>query len=320
MKGRTQTVTPRPRKVTKSRRRSGSLSPRRIADLAVRFGKPGILLVSAVVLIIAYNRITESKAFSLRSIEISGASPGLEAEVKQAVQQTVGQSKLLDVPLESLLAKVEAIPRVRTATVMRKLPDSIRVEVNERQAVLPVRKGQAVEWIDADAVDLGDVSSIKLPGGIPPVATGFSTGPPSLMSIADDKARIGRYKQIEQDLSAEPNPRWNLVDEVDLSYVNEVRIRLIRPPYWIFLGNPDPKTGSPGDDIRSKTEEALKVFDAIKRGDSSTLSRLGVQEPDLVIQQADQILYLNLNGPNPALGFLSSRQDSRSKKAPATIR
>lgn len=304
-----QKVAKRPKRATQSSKSGGGFSANVSAESIGKLIKPAIILILLVAAAVAYDRITRSSAFSLHTIEVNGASQALEAEVKQAVRQKIGQQQLLDVNLDDVRKAVQSIQKVRTATVMRKLPDSISVSVSERQAVLPVRRGQTVEWFDQDAVPIGDISSIKMPGGIPPVATGFSDDSTAQGGSPEDKDRIALYKQIEQEFSKEPNPIWNMVDEVDLSFVKDVNVRLINPPVLIHLGSRD---------FRARTETALKILQAIKQGDVATLSRIGVQDPQWVVHNAGHIQVIDALRPDRVvLSFSTSKQDSQTKQAPA---
>jgi hypothetical protein len=240
-----------------------------------------------VLLIVAYNTVTGSPLFELRRVEISVGEPSLRAEIEQAARRAVGSAKLLDVDLQVVRQKIEMISRVREARVARALPDSISVDVVERRpAVLVRRKSQAIIWLDEDGVELGDISNIKPEGEttIPPIARGFSEGSRSPATIAEDRERIALYKQIESEFKAGPEPVWNLVDEIDLTTPRYVNLRLASPPVTVVVGSKD---------FRNRFDTAIKVLEAIRRGDSELLSRFRMQDPERLINNADNIDFID---------------------------
>jgi hypothetical protein len=273
-------------------------------------------LIALLLVIVAYNKITGSDQFQLHHVEVTGVSPQLQFEIEQTVRKTVGSIRLLEIDLAGIRQKIEAIPRVRSAWVMRALPDSIRVDAAERQAtVLARRRSGDLAWLDSDAVEIGDVTSVRLPTGIPPVAKGFSEGPRTQLAMADDKERIAVYKQLEEEFSREPGSIWNLIDEVDLSLPKDVDIHLIRPPVLVHIG---------GREFRNRAETALKIADAIRRGDAGMLSRLSVRDADSVARNQDQISFIDAaRSDGVVLSFAApdaakdTRQDSKPRSAPA---
>ena len=286
---------------------------------AVRFSRPLMGLIALVIVIVAYNKLTGSELFQLHHVEVSGVSPQLQSEIEQAVKKAVGSTRVLEIDLAGIRQKIEALPRVRTAWVMRALPDSIRVEAAEREAaVLARRHSGDLAWLDSDAVDIGALTSVKLPSGIPPVVKGFSEGPRTQLAIADDRERIAVYRQLEEDFSREPGSIWSLIDEIDLSLPKDVDIHLIRPPVLVHIGSRE---------FRNRAEAALKIADAIRRGDAAMLGRLRVQDAETVARNQNQVSFidaarsdgvvLSFAGPEAAK---DSKQDSQVRSAPANKR
>jgi hypothetical protein len=165
--------------------------------------------------------------------------------------------------------------------------------VIERQpAVLVRRESEALVWLDEDAVEVGEFSEVKLPGAsskpgaseAPPIAKGFAEGNRSQASIAEDRERIGIYKRIEREFSEGPNPLWNLIDQIDLSFIKSVNMRLAHPPVLIHIGSTD---------FRKRFENALQVLQAIRQRDFESLSRFRVQDIDRLIQNADNMSFID---------------------------
>jgi hypothetical protein len=324
-KVRNQVVTPRSSRRldrTRSRRRS-SIDLGKIFKTAATFAKPAAGLVVLVFLIVGYNALADSKLFLLNRVTISDAGSGLQVDIEQMIRRTVGQTRLMGVDLSILRQKIEAMPRVRGATVARVLPDGIFVRVVERQpAVLVRREAEALVWLDEDAVEVGEFSEVKLPGSssnggagseVPPIAKGFAEGSRSQGALAEDRERIAIYKRIEKEFSEGPNPLWNLIDQIDLTFTKSVNMRLAHPPVLIHIGSTD---------FRKRFERALQVLQAVRQRDAESLSRFRVQDIDRLIQNADNISFIDaasgdrivVNIATP--GAKTVRQESIPNKSP----
>ncbi|HWN98093.1 MAG TPA: FtsQ-type POTRA domain-containing protein [Blastocatellia bacterium] len=285
------------------------------------FAKPAGLLAALVVVIVGYNAMASSRLFQLRRITVSDASAPLRADVEQAVRRVVGQSRLLDVDLAILRQKVEAVPRVRTATVARVLPDGIFVRVAERQPVVLVRReSESLIWLDEDAIEMGDFTTVNLDPAtaeareVPPVAKGFAEGNRTQAAMAEDRERIAVYKQIEREFREGPNSLWNLIDQIDLTFTRDVNLRLAHPPVMVHVGSTD---------FRKRFEKALQVLHAIKEGDSELPGRFRVQDVERLIQNADNINFIDAaRGERIVVNFATPgaqkpvRQEPKPSQAP----
>jgi len=207
-RARAQVVTPRTsRKINKARSRKSKAGAANIGKAfksAATLARPAALLVGIVLVIVGYKALANSPLFEVRAIEVTNAGPALAQDVEQVVRRSVGQSKLLNVDLASVRQKVEQLPRVSRATVSRVLPDSIHIRVEERKpTVLARRSSSELVWFDADAVEMGEFSEIKIGEGqdVPPIAKGFSEDTRSQAAIAENRERITLYKQIEREFS-----------------------------------------------------------------------------------------------------------------------
>lgn len=324
-KVRNQVVTPRSSRRldrTRSRRRS-AIDLGRIFSTAATFARPAAGLVALVLGVVGYNALANSKLFLLNRVTISEAGPGLRADIEQMIRRTVGQTRLMDVDLSGLRQKIEARPQVRGATVARVLPDGIFVRVVERQpAVLVRREAETLVWLDEDAVEVGEFPDVKLPGSsstpeggseVPPIAKGFAEGNRSQGALAEDRERIAIYKRIEKEFSEGPNPVWNLIDQIDLSFTKSVNMRLAHPPVLIHIGSTD---------FRRRFERGLQVLQAVRQRDSESLSRFRVQDIERLIQNADNISFIDaasgdrivVNIATP--GAKAVRQESIPNKSP----
>jgi hypothetical protein len=293
---RNQVVTPRASRRldrTRSRRRS-AVDVGKVFRTAAAFARPATVLAAIVLVILGYNALANSRLFLLHRVTVSDAEPALRGDIEQMIRRAVGQTRLMNVDLSALRQKIEAMPRVRGASVARLLPDGIFVRVLERQpAVLVRRESEALVWLDEDAAEIGEFSDVKPPGSsskpgaaaeIPPIAKGFSEGNRSQGAIAEDRERIAIYKQIEREFSEVPNPLWSLIDQIDLTFTKDVNMRLAHPSVLIHIGSTD---------FRKRFEKALQVLQAVRQGDSELPSRFRVQDIDRLIQNANNISFID---------------------------
>jgi hypothetical protein len=305
-----QTVTPRgPRRVRVPRPRNSTIARiGRAVAASTGFVKPAGLLVGAVLVMIGYNALAESRLFALKQVEVSNTAPGVATEIEKLVRQAVGQTRLLSIDLAGIKERVEALPRVRSASVARVLPNSLRINVVERKPVVLVRRksGQVV-WLDEDAVEIGDVSQFALEDGkgVPPIARGFTEGTRTPAGIAEDRERIAVYRQIEQEFSEDPNPKWGLVDEIDLSFTKDVNLRLANSIVTIHVG---------GKDYRNRFETALQILGAIKQGDAEKLSRFRIRDPQRLIQNSRSINFVDAARPDRIVINLSTPGTEKAGK------
>jgi cell division protein FtsQ len=90
----------------------------------------------------------ETSMFAVERIDVSGGTPGVTRQVKQALADVSGRS-LLKVDATELAAVVEALPTVREAALDRAFPNALRVVVVPERAVAVARQG-AVSWLVSD--------------------------------------------------------------------------------------------------------------------------------------------------------------------------
>ena len=88
---------------------------------------------------------------STSNIQATGLAEVSRAELLPVFGEDVGRN-IFFVPLAARRRQLEQIPWVEHATVMRLLPDQIRVSVIERQPVAFVRHGQQIGLVDQSGV------------------------------------------------------------------------------------------------------------------------------------------------------------------------
>jgi cell division septal protein FtsQ len=295
----------------KPRRGAARPQPRSRADLsdllrsARFFAKPAAVLVVGASLIIGYNALASSRLFEVKKIEVSGASAPLASDVENVVRRAVGQAKLLDVDLATIKQRIEAITRVRSATVARTLPNGIYVSVTERQpAILARRESQNIVWLDEEGVELGEITSFNAGEEVPPIAKGLSEGARTAAAVADDRERISVYKQLRVELGQ----AWKMIDEIDLTFPKNVNVRLTSPPVTVVLG---------GKEFRERFDMAHQVLSAIRLQDVDTLGRFRVQDPEQLIENADNISFIDVSrGDRIVLSFSTPGREKQESDSP----
>jgi cell division protein FtsQ len=134
------------------------------------------------------------------------------------------ERNIFKVPLAERRADLERLPWVQHATVMRLLPNQLRISIQERTPVAFVRQGSQIGLIDASGVllDMPEQSA-----GDPkysfPVLTGLNAGDP----LSTRAARMDIYKRFMTELDASsPKGGEKLTDtlsEVDVSNPEDVK-------------------------------------------------------------------------------------------------
>lgn len=127
---------------------------------------------------------------------------------------------ILTVPLADRRAQLEQLPWVEHATVMRLLPNKIRVAIVERTPVAFVRQGGQIGLVDAHGVlldmspDLLAINHYSFP-----VVTGITQDEP----LSTRAARMELFARFLQDLDAGGSKISDKLSEVDLSSPEDVK-------------------------------------------------------------------------------------------------
>jgi cell division protein FtsQ len=165
---------------------------------------------------------TTNDHFRIRSsqaIEVDGNSHLSRAQMLSVFGEDVDQN-IFRVPLEQRRAQLEQMPWVERATVMRLLPNRIRVHVTERVPVAFVRQGGNIGLVDASGVLLD----------IPPDAPGnpnysfpVVTGIRAEDTPAAREQRMKLFAAFLKDLDSDGKGTSSQLSEVDLSDPEDVK-------------------------------------------------------------------------------------------------
>ena len=130
------------------------------------------------------------------------------------------ERNIFKVPLEERRADLERLPWVAHATVMRILPNGIRISITERNPVAFVRQGTQIGFVDAEGVLLDMPQDAA---GDPrysfPVLTGLSADDP----LSARAARMAVYKCFMQELDSTGEHLTQSLSEIDLSNPEDLK-------------------------------------------------------------------------------------------------
>ena len=154
------------------------------------------------------------------SIETSGLTEVTRADVLPVFGEDVGRNVFF-VPLNERRKQLERIAWIEKATVMRVLPDQLRIAVVERRPVAFVRHGQQIGLVDANGVLLAmSPSSMTRHHYSFPVVTGIDGGDP----LTSRKARMGVYGRLINELDSTGQHLSEQISEIDLTDPEDARV------------------------------------------------------------------------------------------------
>ena len=154
---------------------------------------------------------------SPKSIQMEGNAHVTRAQMLSVFGGDVERS-ILAIPLDERRAELERMPWVAHATVMRLLPNRLRVGIVERTPVAFVREGAKIGLVDAHGVLLtlfGNEDGAARPAERYsfPVLTGIGADDP----LSTRAARMKLYMSFVSALDAGPDKISEKLNEVDLS-------------------------------------------------------------------------------------------------------
>jgi cell division protein FtsQ len=156
------------------------------------------------------------------SIQVLGNSQVTRPELLSVFGGDIGRN-IFHVPLSLRRAELEQLPWVEHATVMRLLPNQLRVAVSERVPVAFVRAGNQIGLVDRQGVLLDMPPTMMAAKRYSfPVVTGVTA-----QENPDERAsRMRLYAEFMSASSFTGNPAVSQLSEVDLSDPEDVRVLL----------------------------------------------------------------------------------------------
>ena len=154
------------------------------------------------------------------NIQASGLAEVTRADLLPVFGEDIGRN-IFYVPLGQRRKQLEQISWVQQATVMRVLPNQIRISLVERKPVAFVRHGQQIGLVDANGVLLNmPVTRLAQHHYSFPVLTGIDGADP----LPSRKARMDLYLRLMQALDANGQHNSEQISEIDLTDPEDARV------------------------------------------------------------------------------------------------
>jgi cell division protein FtsQ len=182
----------------------------------------GGLTFSALVLKNYLGRDSRFRIDGAGNIAATGLSEVSRAEMLPVFGEDIGRN-IFFVPLAERRRQLEQIPWVERATVMRFLPDQLRVSVVERQPVAFVRQGQQIGLVDASGVLLTMPPAMMAQHHYSfPVVTGIDAHDAAVAR----KGRMAVYGRLLAELDANGQHLSEQISEIDLTDPEDARVMM----------------------------------------------------------------------------------------------
>jgi cell division protein FtsQ len=153
-------------------------------------------------------------------IQDSGLTEVSRADMLPVFGEDIGRN-IFFVPLNDRRKQLESIPWIERATVMRVLPDQIRVNVVERQPVAFTRQGQQIGLVDANGILLTMPAAAMAQHHYSfPVVTGIDRGDPAVSR----KARMAVFLRLMAELDSTGQHFSQQISEIDLTDPEDARV------------------------------------------------------------------------------------------------
>jgi len=204
--------------------RRGSL-PKKTANRLIWGCIAAGILGFAALAILALQRYGEqSWRFRLDSsdnIEVTGIENVTKKQIMEVMGEDIGRN-VFSVPLDEQKAKLEQIPWVESASLMRFVPNRLTVAIHERVPVAFARVGPRIFLIDAGGtlMELPQKHKYSFP-----VILGMNPGEP----LSTRVPRMKAYNDLVQQLDSGGAHYSQDLSEVDLSDLENLKVRVNDP-------------------------------------------------------------------------------------------
>jgi len=152
------------------------------------------------------------------NIEVTGMQNVTKSQIMEVMGADIGRN-IFFIPLAQQKAQLEQIPWVESASVMRFVPNRLKVEIHERTPVAFARVGPRMALTDAGGtlMELSPKHKYSFP-----VILGMNPGEP----LSTRAPRMKTYSGLVQDLDSGGARYSQDLSEVDLSDLEDVKVRV----------------------------------------------------------------------------------------------
>jgi cell division protein FtsQ len=180
----------------------------------------GIVVTAGFVFKTYLERDARFRIAGTGNIQTAGLSEVTRADLLPVFGEDVGRN-IFFVPLNERRKQLEKIPWIEKATVMRVLPDQLRISVVERTPVAFLRHGQQIGLVDANGVLLAmEPSSMTKHHYSFPVVSGIDAAEP----LASRRARMAVYGRLIGELDSTGQHLSEQISEIDLTDPEDARV------------------------------------------------------------------------------------------------
>jgi len=216
--------------------RRSSLPRKTASRLLWATAAAAVLCVAAIVAAGVYEYGERSWRFRVESsdnIDVTGMQNVTKAQIMEVMGADIGRN-IFFIPLAQQKAQLEQIPWVESASVMRFVPNRLKVEIHERTPVAFARVGPRIFLIDAGGplMELPPKRKYSFP-----VILGMNPGEP----LSTRAPRMKAYNELVQELDSGGARYSQDLSEVDLSDLDNLKVRVNDPAgdVLVELGSSD---------------------------------------------------------------------------------
>lgn len=196
------------------------------------------LIICGVIFSALYGYGKHSWRFRIESsddIEVAGLHNVNHLQIMEVLGGDIGRN-IFFVPLAERKTQLEQIPWVESASVMRFVPNRLRIEIHERTPVAFARIGSKISLIDAGGALMELPSTGKTKYSFP-VILGATSGEP----LSTRSARMKIYNELVSQLDSGGAHYSQDISEVDLSDPDDVKVLTGDPEgaVLVHLGSAD---------------------------------------------------------------------------------
>jgi cell division protein FtsQ len=235
-------------------------------------------------------------------IEAVGLTEVTRGQLIPVFGEDIGRNVFF-VPLNERRKQLEAIPWIQRATVMRLLPDQLRVDIVERKPVAFTRHGQQIGLVDASGVLLDMAPAVMAAHHYSfPVLTGIDAGD----KPSSRQARMAVYQRLMSDLDSNGQRNSEQLSEIDLTDPEDARVLM-------------PEQGADilahfGEDHFLERYQRYKSHIAEWRQQYPNLAEVDLRyERQVVLEMASGVSHAQ---PNPGEGDAKAQADAKPAEAP----
>jgi cell division protein FtsQ len=216
--------------------RRSSLPKKTANRLLWSAGAAAVCCAAALAAATLYHYGERSWRFRVESsdnIEVTGTQNVTKAQIMETMGADIGRN-IFFIPLAPQKAQLEQIPWVESASVMRFVPNRLKVEIHERTPVAFARVGPRMVLIDAGGtlMELSPKRRYSFP-----VILGMNPGEP----LSTRAPRMKTYREMVRELDGGGARYSQDLSEVDLSDLEDVKVRVNDPAgdVLVHLGSSD---------------------------------------------------------------------------------